>query len=116
MMVTYDADRNILCVHGIATPFPAGSLAVVRDGDMLAVASPHESSLICRLTDYAAWQKGDGTAFASADEAFAYLDEVCRRKRPVGLTPLPFTAGEPIGGHKAVRIVAGGLMRLASSD
>jgi hypothetical protein len=115
ILVQYLPDRNVLCVTGVATPFPAGSLEARRQGDMLAVASPHENFLVTQWTVFTGWSRPSGVPFASTDEAFAYLDAVCREKRPVGLPPLTFVAGEPLSGHRAVRLAGAGTVRVASS-
>nr|USU32875.1 hypothetical protein NG677_04025 [Methylobacterium sp. OTU13CASTA1] len=86
ILVQYLPDRNVLCVTGVATPFPAGSLEARRQGDMLAVASPHENFLLTQWTVSSGWSRPSGQPFASTDEAFAYLDATCREKRPVGDT------------------------------
>lgn len=116
IVVQHIADRNVLCITGIATPFPAGSLEARRQGDMLAVASPHEDYLITQWTAFDGWMRPDGSRFTSADEAFAYLDTTCRQKRLVGLPPLTFTAGEPLSGQRAVRLAGSNTVRIASSD
>lgn len=48
--------------------------------------------------------------------SLGYLDETCRAKRPVGLPPITFTAGEPLSGQRAVRLAGSGTVRIASSD
>jgi hypothetical protein len=116
ILVQYLPDRNVLCVTGVATPFPAGSLEARRQGDMLAVASPHEDYLLTQWTVFSRWIRPNGQPFTSTDEAFAYLDATCREKRPVGLPPITFTAGEPLSGHRAVRLAGSGTVRVASAD
>ena len=114
ILVQFLPDRNVLCVTGIPTPFPAGSLEARQSGEMLALASPHENFLLTQWTRFDGWLQPDGEAFTSAAEAFAYLDATCRKKRPVGLLRLAFTADEPLGGHQVVRISGLGRVQIAS--
>lgn len=93
IVVQYLLDRNVLCITGVMMPFPAGSLEARRQGDMLAVAAPHEDYLLTQWTPFDGWMRPDGSRFATLDEAFAYLDATCRQKRPVGWSRTP--AREP---------------------
>ncbi|TXN33884.1 hypothetical protein [Methylobacterium sp. WL19] len=66
--------------------------------------------------NYADFGGADGIPFSTPQATKAYLDGVFSRTPLAGQTSLTFGAGQPIGGHKAVRVVNGGQFMVASSD
>ncbi|MCJ2072417.1 hypothetical protein MKK75_27105 [Methylobacterium sp. J-030] len=117
--VQYLEARNVLCVSGIAAPFPAGSLVALRQGAQLAVASPHDGTLVCGWADFSLWTMpnpagGDPLAFASADDAFAYLDATCTQQP--ALPQAALTASGAVGGQRAVVAAGADQVVHASAD
>lgn len=112
--VGYDEARDVLVIMGEGV-FPAGSLTATLDGAGMV----HITSLADRKELYAHWtgiSTLEGDAFPDGASTLAYLTAELTKQRTSKPIALPFTAGEPIGGHKGVRIAAGGIVRLASSD
>lgn len=68
------------------------------------------------MTAYTNLMDRAGLGFLSAVEAKAYLDGEFAKQRPAGLPPITFTAGQPLSGHRAVRLAGSGAVRFASAD
>lgn len=113
--VGYDESRDVLVICGEGV-YPARSLTVTMDGDgMVRIVS-----LAARTELYAHWTDVgtlEGETFPDIAGALTYLQSEFEKRRPdPAQGVLLLLAAEPIGGHKAVRIVAGGRARLASSS
>ncbi|TNC14901.1 hypothetical protein FF100_04820 [Methylobacterium terricola] len=112
--IGYDESVNVLVIADEGV-FPAGSLSVAMDGQGMVriVGLARRTELYAHWTDIGTLES---TTFADGATTLAYLTAELAKQRTSKPIALPFTAGEPIGGHKGVRIAAGGLVQLASSD
>lgn len=110
-------DDNALWVDNVATAFVAGTLAAVMASDGVTLQiMPRNGSYAFASPKWSDVADIDGTTFPTPDAVMAYLAGEFAKRRPVGLAPLTFTAGEPIGGQKAVRVSGDDKVYLASSD
>ena len=92
--VFHDADRGAIFVSTQRVAYPSRTLMAVRDGDVIRVrmAWGDRDVVAAPWSDFV---RRDGSAFASADEAFAYVSDEVNRA-PARMPTVMVEAAEPI--------------------
>lgn len=116
--VWYDDACDQIFISGEMHSFAPRSLicALNGNGTTILIHMAGTTDTYVAGGNYADFGDAAGNAFPTPEATKAYLNEVFGRPTQSGQTVLTFGAGQPIGGHKAVRVVDGGQFMVASSD
>ncbi|WP_407529457.1 hypothetical protein [Methylobacterium oryzisoli] len=102
IQVFHDADRGAIFVSTQRVAYPSRTLMALRSGDIIAVRLAYGDRNVVEA-HWAEFARRDGSAFTSADEAYAYVADECNRA-PARMPTVMVAAAEPIAAGMPLAI------------